>query len=92
MYHVGNDDGTNQYGLIANSDAVRVMRLARGWSLEELAKRSGVSWCTVQRLERGHPKRERRVKESTLIAIAGALGVDTALMRPGKAQGERARR
>jgi transcriptional regulator with XRE-family HTH domain len=85
------DPPVNQYGIYPNSTAVRVMRLARRWSLEELAKRSGVSWCTVQRLEKGHPTRERRVKEETLAAIAAALGVDQELLRPGKVNGERQR-
>ena len=77
-------DDINQYGVQANSAAVRMMRIARGWSLEELARRADVSWVTVQRLEAGHPTRERRVKEETLIALADALGVDRQLLLPPK--------
>ena len=78
------DETTNQYGVHANRGAVRMMRLARGWSLEELARRADVSWVTVQRLETGHPTRERRVKEETLTALASALGVDRQLLEPPK--------
>lgn len=83
-------DGINQYGVQANAAAVRMMRVARGWSLEELARRADVSWVTVQRLETGHPTRERRVKEETLIALADALGVDRQyLLLPKKGRNKR---
>lgn len=82
---MASDDAlANQYGVYANRGAVRMLRLARGWSLEELARRADVSWVTVQRVETGHPTRERRVKEETLIALAEALGVDRQLLEPPK--------
>lgn len=84
------DVPANQYGVHANRGAVRMMRLARGWSLEELARRADVSWVTVQRLETGHPTRERRVKEDTLTALAVALGVDRQFLElPKKGRAKR---
>jgi ribosome-binding protein aMBF1 (putative translation factor) len=50
---------------------VRVARLARGWSLEALAYRSGVSWSTVQRTEKG-----RAQSMTTVEALAKVLEVD----------------
>ncbi len=43
-----------------DSDALRVhlgrLRHARGWSLDELAARSGIGRCTLATLESGHPR------------------------------------
>lgn len=49
---------------------VRGLRLARGWSLDELAARSLLSPSTLSRIETGH----RRIALDQLTAIAQALG------------------
>lgn len=62
----------------SNVDAVirqriRSLRLARGWSLENLAARCGLSPSTLSRLETGH----RRMALDQLVPISRAL--DTTL-------------
>lgn len=52
---------------------LRGLRLARGWSLENLAARCGLSASTLSRLETGH----RRIALDQLVPIARAL--DTTL-------------
>jgi transcriptional regulator with XRE-family HTH domain len=52
---------------------IRGMRVARGWSLDELASRSLLSPSTLSRIETGH----RRIALDQLTAIARAL--DTTL-------------
>ncbi len=32
---------------------LRILRTRRGWTLEELAQKSGTSWSTLSRIERG---------------------------------------
>lgn len=49
---------------------LRSLRLARGWSLDDLAKRSFVSASTISRIETGH----RRLAIDTLAALTKALG------------------
>lgn len=49
---------------------LRGMRLARGWTLDNLASRSGLSPSTLSRLETGH----RRIALEQLVALARALG------------------
>ena len=49
---------------------IRGLRLARGWSLDELAARSYLSPSTLSRLETGH----RRIALDQLAPIARALG------------------
>jgi transcriptional regulator with XRE-family HTH domain len=49
---------------------VRALRLARGWSLDDLAKRCFFSAATLSRMETGH----RRIGLDQLTAIARALG------------------
>jgi len=49
---------------------IRGLRLARGWSLDDLAARSYLSPSTLSRLETGH----RRIALDQLAAIARALG------------------
>jgi transcriptional regulator with XRE-family HTH domain len=46
--------------------------LRRGWDIVQLADAAGVSRTTLYHLEHGHT---RRVRSSTINAIAGALGV-----------------
>jgi hypothetical protein len=46
------------------------MRIARGYSVYELAREAGVLACTIHRLESGKP-----VDKRVLPVLAGALGV-----------------
>ena len=49
---------------------IRSLRTARGWSLENLAARCGLSPSTLSRLETGH----RRIALDQLVPIARAFG------------------
>lgn len=49
---------------------VRALRIARGWSLDELAERCFFSASTLSRMETGH----RRIGLDQLTALARALG------------------
>jgi transcriptional regulator with XRE-family HTH domain len=49
---------------------IRGLRVARGWSLDELASRSLISPSTLSRIETGH----RRVALDQLVTIARVLG------------------
>ena len=49
---------------------IRGLRVARGWSLDELAARSYLSPSTLSRIETGH----RRIALDQLAPIARALG------------------
>jgi len=49
---------------------VRGLRVARGWSLDELAARCHLSPSTLSRIETGH----RRIALDQLVPIAAALG------------------
>ena len=49
---------------------LRSLRLARGWSLDELARRSNIGASTISRLETGH----RRLAIDQLADLARALG------------------
>lgn len=48
---------------------LRSLRLARGWSLDELARRSYIGASTISRIETGH----RRVALDQLVTLAAAL-------------------
>jgi transcriptional regulator with XRE-family HTH domain len=50
---------------------IRGLRVARGWSLDELAARSYLSPSTLSRIETGH----RRIALDQLTLIARALGI-----------------
>ncbi len=50
---------------------VRSLRLARGWSLEELARRCLISPSTLSRIETGH----RRIALDQVATIARVLGI-----------------
>ena len=63
------DDGLD--GLVRKR--VRALRLARGWSLEELAGRAHLSQSTLSRIENG----QRRLALDQLVILARAL--DTSL-------------
>jgi transcriptional regulator with XRE-family HTH domain len=49
---------------------IRSLRLARGWSLDELADRAHIGPSTISRIETGH----RRIALDQLVALARALG------------------
>jgi transcriptional regulator with XRE-family HTH domain len=54
-----------------NASSIKRLRLAKGWSQEDLAGRARVGERTVQRAELGNPTRP-----GTLAALADALGAD----------------
>ena len=56
-------------------DVILALRLAKGWSQTELAKRAGLSRNAIALIETG-AKRGRNPTISTLNAIFNALGVD----------------
>ena len=60
---------------------LRSLRLARGWSLDELARRSFIGASTISRIETGH----RRVALDQLVSLARALetSVDELLAEAG---------
>jgi transcriptional regulator with XRE-family HTH domain len=60
------------------AETLRVLRLQRAWSQEQLAEIAGVSPRTVQRLEQGHP-----AALETLKALAAAFDVPPDLLRRG---------
>lgn len=49
---------------------IRALRLAQGWSLEELATRAKLSQSTLSRIENG----QRRLALDSLVTLARALG------------------
>ena len=49
---------------------IRSLRLARGWTLDELARRSHIGASTISRIETGH----RRLALDNLVHLAKALG------------------
>lgn len=55
---------------IATRRRLRSLRLARGWSLDDLARRAHLGASTISRLETGH----RRIALDQLVALARALG------------------
>jgi transcriptional regulator with XRE-family HTH domain len=72
-----NDGGTRELGVVEDvssgrvGERVRVLRRERGWTLEVLAERSGVSRAMISKLERGE-------KNPTLVVaakVAEGLGV-----------------
>jgi transcriptional regulator with XRE-family HTH domain len=72
-----NDGGTREQGVVEYvssgrvGERVRVLRRQRGWTLEALAERSGVSRAMISKLERGE-------KNPTLVVaakVAEGLGV-----------------
>jgi transcriptional regulator with XRE-family HTH domain len=52
--------------------AIRAVRVRRGWTQQELARRSGVSRSTISRVERGHPG---TFSLDTIRRVAAALDV-----------------
>ena len=60
---------------------VRTARLARGWTQEDLAYKTGLATVQVSRIERGR----REVRLTTFIRLVNALGVDPADLLKGVA-------
>jgi transcriptional regulator with XRE-family HTH domain len=62
---------------------LRSLRTARGWSIDELARRAHIGPSTISRIETGH----RRITLDHLVTLAGALEttVDELLAGPGAA-------
>jgi DNA-binding Xre family transcriptional regulator len=58
---------------------VRAARLARGWTQEELAHRTGLASVQVSRIERG----KREVRLSTLLRLVRALDASPAVLLDG---------
>ena len=54
------------------TNPLRTLRKAKGWSLEELTRRSGVPKSTLSRIENGL----QEPGASILVNIANALGLD----------------
>jgi len=59
---------------------IRTLRQSKGWSLDELARRSHIGASTISRIETGH----RRIAVDHLVSLAGALGtsIDELLSGP----------
>lgn len=57
--------------MIYDKDKIKGLRLARGYSQTELARRAGLSQPTISAVESG----EEHVKATTLERLARALGV-----------------
>lgn len=53
----------------ATRERLRSLRIARGWSLDELARRSHIGASTISRIETGH----RRMALDQLVGLAQAL-------------------
>lgn len=64
------------------STRLREARLAKGYSQEELANRSGVSQGTIANIENGHRKQPRG-----LLNIARALSIDPSFLLTGQPAG-----
>jgi len=77
LCYVEDVGGTKNAG---GRQALRSLRLARGWTRERLAAEAGVSLATIWRMEHGQFPRVQH-----LVAVADALGVstDALLGRPG---------
>jgi transcriptional regulator with XRE-family HTH domain len=63
---------------------LRELRRARGLSMEDVARLSGVSWRTIQRIETGKSRPHRPTRD----AIARALGVPRTEIWPEDDLGE----
>lgn len=53
-------------------ERIAELRRARGWSQEELADRSGISWGYIRLLEGGH---RRNIQAQTAIKLANAFEI-----------------
>jgi phage repressor protein C with HTH and peptisase S24 domain len=64
-------------------DRIRLARKARGWTLDELTKRSGVKRSAISEVERGKTQRSRDA-----AALARALGVNVDWLADGRGKME----
>lgn len=60
----------------ATRNRLRAIRQANGWSLDELAARSGLSASTISRIETGH----RSISLDVLLALARGLQVEVSTL------------
>jgi transcriptional regulator with XRE-family HTH domain len=58
---------------------VREARIARGWTQEELAHRTGLASVQVSRIERG----KREIRLTTLLRLLAAFEVDPSELLEG---------
>lgn len=58
---------------------IRAIRVAKGWSQEDLAKRVGLSFQQIQKYESGHS----RILASKLFLFASVFGVDVSYFFDG---------
>lgn len=65
----------NQTPVFDVGDVLRKLRLEKGWSLEELAEKSGVDKMTISKFERGISDS----RQSTIDSLARALGLSGAV-------------
>jgi len=61
---------------------VRAARVAQGWTVDELARRSGLNRCTVMALEAGRNEPEWLTVRTILQALGLSLGELEAACRP----------
>jgi len=54
------------------SEAIRRLRLARGWKQEELARRTGVQQTYISKIENGQ---KDNPTQETLVKLAAAFGI-----------------
>ena len=73
-------DSSRQVAAVTVGSLLRGEREARGWTLGDLAARSGIAAPNLSRLERGLAD----VRLSTLRRAANALGVDITLSPAGR--------
>jgi len=63
--------------LLVNAEIVRALRIGRGWSVRDLALRSGIDKSIIYRLEKGSTTKPYM---STLRPLAAALRVEIAAL------------
>jgi transcriptional regulator with XRE-family HTH domain len=73
---------------------LRSLRLARGWTLDDLAKRSNIGASTISRIETGHRRLAidnladlAKALETTVDALLDSSGDDDVVIRPHRTQG-----
>jgi transcriptional regulator with XRE-family HTH domain len=73
---------------------LRSIRLARGWTLDELARRSHIGASTISRIETGHRRLAidnlahlARALETTVDELLGDDGDDDVVIRPTRCKG-----
>ena len=62
-----------------DSDRLRILRERKGFTRPQLAKRSGITERTIQRLER-EPHQSQKTREDTLNRLAKALSVEQGVL------------